>query len=386
MLLLAYFSSSGSPATGLTPTITVRDVSDGSAVVNAQAMTETGSGFYKYDYAGYDTTKNYVILCAGGITLVGTERYAVADSGDSGYISDVKTKIDTNLDAAISTRTKPADTQARVTLVDTCTVNTDMRGTNGALTDKAGFSLSATGADLILKSSTFIQAVVAALNELATYGLTALNTLLVTTGIKAATIPIPADSTGVTEILTRIPDATAGTAGGLPIVAVDGLKLASTVDLTAGQSITASNMRGTDGAITSLSGIATATNVTDAVSALETYGDGHWAEQGGLTKEAIRQEIDTNSTQLAAIKLKTDTLAGPGGISWSYTLTDSVSGLPIPGADIWVTSDLAGANVLSSGVTNDSGMVTFFLNAGTVYVWRRRNGYTFTQPDAEVVS
>jgi hypothetical protein len=164
------------------------------------------------------------------------------------------------------------------------------------------------------------------------------------------------------------------------------LKLASTVDLTAGQSIVASNMRGTDGAITSLSGIATATNVTDAVSALETYGDGHWAEQGGLTKEAIRQEIDTNSTQLAAIKLKTDTLAGPGGISWSYTLTDSVSGLPIPGADIWVTSDLAGANVLSSGVTNDSGMVTFFLNAGTVYVWRRRNGYTFTQPDAEVVS
>ena len=55
--------------------------------------------------------------------------------------------------------------------------------------DKAGYSLLATGADLILKSSTFIQAIVAAINELATYGLTALNALLVTTGIKAATIP-----------------------------------------------------------------------------------------------------------------------------------------------------------------------------------------------------
>ncbi len=55
--------------------------------------------------------------------------------------------------------------------------------------DKTGFSLSATGADLILKSSTFIQAIVAAINEFATYGLTALNTLLVTTGIKAASIP-----------------------------------------------------------------------------------------------------------------------------------------------------------------------------------------------------
>jgi hypothetical protein len=61
-------------------------------------------------------------------------------------------------------------------------------GQSIACSDKTGFSLSATGADLILKSSTFIQAIVAAVNEFATYGLTALNTLLVTTGIKAATV------------------------------------------------------------------------------------------------------------------------------------------------------------------------------------------------------
>lgn len=57
------------------------------------------------------------------------------------------------------------------------------------VSDKAGFSLAATGADLILKTSTFAVAIVAAINELATYGLTALNTLLVTTGIKAASVP-----------------------------------------------------------------------------------------------------------------------------------------------------------------------------------------------------
>ena len=62
-----------------------------------------------------------------------------------------------------------------------------------ACSDKTGFALSATGADLILKSSTFIQAIVAAINELATYGLTALNTLLVTTGIKTATTAAPTD-------------------------------------------------------------------------------------------------------------------------------------------------------------------------------------------------
>lgn len=62
-------------------------------------------------------------------------------------------------------------------------------GQSIACSDKTGFSLSATGADLILKSSTFIQAIVAAINEFATYGLTALNTLLVSTGIKALSIP-----------------------------------------------------------------------------------------------------------------------------------------------------------------------------------------------------
>jgi len=66
-------------------------------------------------------------------------------------------------------------------------------GQSIACSDKTGFSLSATGADLILKSSTFIQEIVAAINELATYGLTALNTLLVTTGIKTASTAAPAD-------------------------------------------------------------------------------------------------------------------------------------------------------------------------------------------------
>jgi hypothetical protein len=81
--------------------------------------------------------------------------------------------------------------------------------------DKTGFSLAATGADLILKSSTFIQAIVAAINELATYGLTALNTLLVTTGIKTAT---NADKTGYSlaegqakECTKVVIDDTAGT-------------------------------------------------------------------------------------------------------------------------------------------------------------------------------
>jgi hypothetical protein len=45
---------------------------------------------------------------------------------------------------------------SRVTLVDTTTTNTDMRGTDSALTDKSGFALSATGLDLVTSWTTDI--------------------------------------------------------------------------------------------------------------------------------------------------------------------------------------------------------------------------------------
>ena len=41
-------------------------------------MTEVGTGWYKYDYAAGDQTKNYAYLC-DSVTLVGSERYAAGD-------------------------------------------------------------------------------------------------------------------------------------------------------------------------------------------------------------------------------------------------------------------------------------------------------------------
>ena len=63
----------------------------------------------------------------------------------------------------------------------------------------------------------------------------------------------------------------------------------------------ASNMRGTDGAITSLSGIATATNVTDAVTALATaHGAGSWLTATGFsTHSAADAGTDAASKVLA---------------------------------------------------------------------------------------
>ncbi len=80
--------------------------------------------------------------------------------------------------------------------------------------------------------------------------------------------------------------------------------------------------------------------------------------------------------------------AGAGATEWTYTLTSTVApNNPIADADVWVTSDEAGNNVIASGTTDANGVVTFYLDDGsTVYVWRQKSGWNFTNPDTEVVS
>ncbi len=72
--------------------------------------------------------------------------------------------------------------------------------------------------------------------------------------------------------------------------------------------------------------------------------------------------------------------------AWTYTLLDSVTGLPISGATITISTDVVGLNKIRSGTTNASGVAVFWLEAGTYYIWRSKTGYTFTDPDIEVVS
>jgi hypothetical protein len=87
----------------------------------------------------------------------------------------------------------------------------------------------------------------------------------------------------------------------------------------------------------------------------------------------------------AASRTLTSGAAGAGAITYVYTLTEYPGGDPIADADVWVTSDSAGTNVLASGRTDAYGQVTFYLDAGTVYVWRQKSGYNATNPDTETV-
>lgn len=58
----------GTPATGLTPKVTVRDLEDNSVLVDAASMSEVGGGGYKYWFDTYVDDHIYQVECDGDTT------------------------------------------------------------------------------------------------------------------------------------------------------------------------------------------------------------------------------------------------------------------------------------------------------------------------------
>lgn len=77
-----------------------------------------------------------------------------------------------------------------------------------------------------------------------------------------------------------------------------------------------------------------------------------------------------------------------GALTLTYTLTSTAAGNPpIEGATVELYSDSGMSVLIAQGTTNALGVVTFNnLVAGTYYLKRLRSGYTFTNPDTEVVA
>jgi len=106
----------------------------------------------------------------------------------------------------------------------------------------------------------------------------------------------------------------------------------------------------------------------------------------------IKDDLDDLADDVDDVKTDTETIIAtlgaiqPGAIQFIYNVTNTVSGQPIADADVWVTTDEAGTNVIASGKTDQNGDVTFYLDAGTIYMWRQKSGFNFDNPDTEVVS
>jgi hypothetical protein len=95
MKIAAFFTSNGIPSIGLTPTIRIRDLSNDSLLVNDASMSESGDGWYKYEFNFYDKDKEYAIRCDGGVTLNDSDRYTYA--GNENYIDDIDETVSQNV-------------------------------------------------------------------------------------------------------------------------------------------------------------------------------------------------------------------------------------------------------------------------------------------------
>ncbi len=141
----ANFSTLGVPETGLSPTITIRDIASGAVVVSADAMTEIGDGAYAYEFTN-DITKEYSALIDGGSDSLDS-RYlgawserakteAKVESLPVNPVLDDDLRLD-NLDAPISSRSNHADPTNSIKGADNrdlTQVYDNEKGTDGAYT------------------------------------------------------------------------------------------------------------------------------------------------------------------------------------------------------------------------------------------------------------
>jgi len=94
LTIISFFTDKGTPKTGLSPTIRIRDVDTTSLVVTDAAMTEIGDGFYKFSFTSYDEEKVYSFRADGTSTLTQADRY-VFGTNENNEITQVR-KIATN--------------------------------------------------------------------------------------------------------------------------------------------------------------------------------------------------------------------------------------------------------------------------------------------------
>lgn len=131
------------------------------------------------------------------------------------------------------------------------------------------------------------------------------------------------------------------------------------------------------------------------ISTLVSVGNGrYYADLSLSAVDTVGRVIESRYKSGLTAECPGDTLVvtpypvgGAGAIAFTYTVTDSVTTQPMDGVEVWVSTDVAGNNVVAGPTyTNAFGVVVFYLDAGTYYFWRRKAGFTGVNPDVEVVS
>ena len=201
-IIFAFNITTGLPKTGDSANITAKISLDGGALASTATPnpTELGGGYYFFPLAQGETNGALILIAPSSVTaniqVIGVPGAIWAEPAGQKYPSTLATAdVSGNLPAEVKV-------QDNIDFGALQKLSLNAATPSVTVSDKTGFSLSATGADLILKSSTFIQAIVAAINEFTVDGLIALNTLIVAiktvTDKFAFTVPNQVDANALT--------------------------------------------------------------------------------------------------------------------------------------------------------------------------------------------
>ena len=131
------------------------------------------------------------------------------------------------------------------------------------------------------------------------------------------------------------------------------------------------------------------------VGAVSEVGSGWYELAGNATDRNTLGEclVHVTATGCDTVDRKLDIVGfdpfadQPLHVGSKQVMISTVNGLtPIPGADVWATTDVGGTNVAAQGITDTFGNVTLMLDVGTYYIWQQRSGFSFTNPQTLVVS
>jgi len=193
--------------------------------------------------------------------------------------------------------------------------------------------------------------------------------------IKAVTDLIP-DAGAMSDLALILADTTA-------ILVDTGTSLPATLATLA----TAAALATVDGNVDAIL-VDTGTTIPASITAMQSDVDDVLVDTGDILTDTAAILSDTSDILDDTALILAAVGGGPpaGALTFVYNVTNQVSGNPIGDVDVWVTTDEPGANVVASGKTDAFGNVTFYLDAGTYYLWSQKSGFNFENPDTEVVS
>lgn len=110
-----------------------------------------------------------------------------------------------------------------------------------------------------------------------------------------------------------------------------------------------------------------------------------YLDQALSTTESNIRGADSDTLKTLSDAIDDIPTQGSGATEETLTIQDGDSN-PLDGAEVWLTTDVGGSNVVASGVTDALGQVTVWLDAGTYYAWVQLAGYDISNPTTVTVS